>query len=319
MSWNFPEYEQIHGIKAANTLIQLPLWSTAEFLAELKGKTISVTKAKISYRSKDFSDILADMVAVDWIDRKFQNIDTDKIIDMIRSKIPVDESEIMEWMQEAFAANCVISVMSENYKPVGGVVIGKSSDPYIPGLHVQDISFLKEIGKTISERGYAQVKSPYGIDRLNVLSKLTLVKSRMLAWAANTYVAFKQWTGVLLKWLKIPSSPIRGHVSNVVVKGLASPQFIAHIPPRFGLKNTVYMDIASDRNQIVNMTFRDPRDYTVKLGSIKLPLRENAVAKVKFKLRSFAGVPPLLVQYECPENGLIDVQRYEVKASLIPV
>jgi len=61
------------------------------------------------------------------------------------------------------------------------------------------------------------------------------------------------------------------------------------------------------------------RDFNNAYGTLRIPLRENSVARVKFKLRSFYGIPPMLVHFESPDNGLVDVQTYEVKSSLIPI
>ena len=324
MSWNFSETESINGIKSVNTRCELPIWCTAELIRTFK---LPVNKIKFKFKkvkskSIDFSDVVADMVAVDWIDRKYQAIDSDKLIPIISSNIPVDNNEILEWMHPATAASFAIGVMSENYSSIGncgGSIYSTSGDAYIPGVHTVDLSFVSEPANIISNRGYSKIKSPYGIDKLNILSKLTIIKNKLLGWAVNPFVGIKQWVGSLVKWVKVATSPIHnGHICNVRIGGLSSPQFLTHIPPKFGLRNKVYMRVASDKNQTLVITARNPTNYTEQYGKLRIPLKSNSVSDVRFDIISYTGVPPMLMQFESNNNGLFDIQYYNIKSSIIP-
>ncbi len=320
MPYNFPEEVWIGNRKLVTTRIEMPLWCTSEVIKELFAKrpVIHIGGFKVKYKEKDFEDVVADMTAVEWIEKKYQHIDTDKILPLVQKDIPVDGEEILEWMHHAFSANAAISVMQTNAMEVGSYVEGNCDDAYVPGVQVQDISYVSEPSNKITERGYAQLRSPYGIDRVPILDKLTVIKDKMLAWSAIPWVGLKQWAGALLKWVKLAANPFKGHLPNINIGGLSSPQFFAHIPPHFGFKNIVELAIASNKNQRLVLTYRDPRNFTRDYFRVVIPLRANCIAKVRYKIRSLFGVPPFLVQAEAPDNGLFDVQYYNVKSSLIP-
>lgn len=320
LAYNVLEYDWINGQKTVNTIIEMPKWCTADILKELlfKKPVFHISKLKFTHKSIDFEDIVSKLTGVEWLDGKFQHIDGDKILEIVKKEIPVDGKEILEWMHPAFAANSAISIMSENYIDVNGLAVGRADDPYVPGLVVDDLSFIKEPASVLSENGYARLKSPYGIDRIPLFSKRTVIKQKLLAWAAHIFQGYTQWTGAIVKWLKLPVNPKKA-LPNIRISGLTAPIFLAHIPPRFGFKNVVTMEIASEKDQKVDIYYRDPRNFSVAFFKLSVPVRGNSINRIKFKIRSLSGVPPMVVQYETPDNGLITVNSYDVKASLIPI
>jgi len=343
LSYNFLECEWVYGRKLVTTRIEMPMWCTSDILNFMfRHPVLEVKLRKIRTIDKDFDSIVESMYAVDWTEDVIQHIDSRKILKDVRKTIPLCDV-IHEWMRISYAHNVAISVMKQNYAnvlatgkkgtmeanfvTVGGIVDGKSDDPYIPGLQVQDISYVSETGETVANNGFAKLNTPYGIDHVPILDKKTIIKPKMLAWTAIPWVGTKQWIGAIVKWLKLVRNPFdlsKGGIPNVLLtnkdatEGLSSPVFLAHIPPRFGLRNDIELDIASNKDQRIEIYYRDPRDFTRALCKLTVPLQGNAVNKIRYSIRSLFGVPPMLMHIETPDNGLIAVKKFNVRSYLFP-
>ncbi len=321
MAWNFPEDVWVGTNKLITTRIEMPTWCTSEVFTEIvKTPLFMVGKYKVKYSNKDFYEVVSDMFSTPWIENKYQGIDSDKILDVVVKEINVDGEYILDWMRDAFAQNAAITVMQANMVNVGAFAEGASNDGYIPGVKVQDISYVSEPSSVITKRGYAKVNTPYGDVKSPVIDKKSIIKDMMLAWSAIPWTGIKQWLGALIKWIKLAASPLMHiHLPNVSIGGLTSPQFLAHIPPHFGFINDVETHIASNKDQKLLLIYRNPRNFTQEFFRLAVPLRANTVAKIRYRIYSLFGVPPFLVQAETPDNGLIDIQQYTVKSRILPI
>jgi len=343
LSYNFPECEWVNGKKLITTRIEMPMWCTSEILNYIiRHPVLEIKLRKIRAIDKDFDSVVESMCAVDWTEDVIQHIDSRKILENVRKTIPLRE-EVHEWMRVSYAHNVAISVMKQNYANVvstrkkgimesefvtlGGIIDGKSDDPYIPGVQVQDISYVSETGKTVADNGFAKLNTPYGIDHVPILDKKTIIKPKMLAWSAIPWVGNKQWIGAIVKWVKLVKNPFelaKGGIPNVLLtnfsgtEGLSSPVFLAHVPPRFGLRNDVELDIASNKDQRIEIYYRDPRDFTKALCKLTIPLQGNSINKIRYSIRSLFGVSPMLMHIETPDNGLIAVKKFNVRSYLFP-
>ena len=343
MSYNFPEYEWVNGKKLITTRIEMPFWCTSEILNYIiRHPLLEIKIRKVRTLDKDFESVVEGMFALDWIEDIIQHVDSRKILENVRKNIPLS-NEVHEWMRISYAHNIAINIMKWNYAnifstkkkgimeaefvSIGGIIEGKSDDPYIPGVQVHDISYVPETGKTIADNGYGKLETPYGIEHVPILDKKTIVKPKMLAWSAIPWVGNKQWCGAIIKWLKLVRNPFdlkKGGLPNVLLTnkkgeaGLSSPVFLAHIPPRFGLRNDVELDIASDRDQRLEIYYRDPRDFTRPICKSTFSLQGNAINKIRYTIRSIFGVPPMLMHLETPDNGLIAIKKFTVRSYLFP-
>ncbi|NVM24262.1 MAG: hypothetical protein HWN68_21090, partial [Desulfobacterales bacterium] len=189
------------------------------------------------------------------------------LMERLRDEAPIDGVEIVEWMQISAVENIVMQARIAEYNRLGSEMLGGSNDPYIPGLVVSDIGFIKTLGSTVRSQGFAVATTPRGRFNVPSLGKLPGVFRDLISWGSISGVWSMQWLGSLLKWRSLAETPIRetvGFYSDY--RGNAAPNFFVQIPTRPALSASVRQRFSSDGNQTLRVNFRDPTNYSRVVG-----------------------------------------------------
>ena len=186
--------------------------------------TLQIRLQKVELKSPEF-DLkrgLAEIKMFDWMP-KFA-IDANELIDSVKTNIPADGVEIVEWMQYCTADNAIIEAYEEEYGK-HSEVRGASGDGYSPGVYVAGLRCRGNYGRTVRARGYAIVDTPRGSFRVPAGGKATYANKDILAFAAIPHVWSEQIRAILMRWLNLAKAPITKRVRFCSFSGLTAPNF----------------------------------------------------------------------------------------------
>jgi len=287
------------------TSVYLPLWarrlSLRTALAQFRVTDISVRQVDpvFSIERKPARTRL-NIVRPRLFPRLPAALDSGDYLSRIRAEAPVDGTEIVGWMQRCAANNAIISARVEEYNRLGSQLIGDSDDPYIPGCSVEDIQFRSERGRDVSNRGYGIAETPRGNFRVDAGGRGDGVFRDLLSWGGIDWVGYTQWTGTLLKWKSLASTPIRDAVGFPSFSGLSAPQYVVLQPSRPALRMSVNQSFTTDKPQRIYITWRDPNDFTRVLARDWIDIPEGT-SELSYRVISFPYVPPTVYHMQ-PEN-----------------
>lgn len=234
-------------------------------------------------------------------------IDPEALYERLASITPVDGVEVVEWMLISAAENVVMQARILEYNRLlpssSPQLIGKSGDAYIPGVVVEDIKFLSELGSTIRSRGYGIVQTPRGNFNVPSIGKRVGVFKDLITWGSISYTGGVQYTGNLLKWKGLAETPIRETVGFYMdMAKQVAPHFFVQKPARPEVTATIRQRFSSSGSQTININFRDPTDYSRVLGSKSFDVATGE-SEVTWTVTAFPYVPPLIVEIQ-PEDGV---------------
>ena len=235
--------------------------------------------------------------------------------DHFLKNIPVEtEDDVVEWMVYATTNNAWNLSVANEYERAGSLFLAKSSDPYIPGLSIEDLRYASETGETVANRGYAVVMTPQGNYNVPIPGKKTIITKNLLAWGAVTIAYIKQWVGVLAKFKELANNPqSRIKFPTAVAQGgfMNGPLFIGHAPSRRAMRNFITVGITSSKDQTVRFVWRNPNDYTQVFATLnaRVPAGQS---QVNIKFRSLFGVPPMVVEVQPQDNVTTYLDYYKV-------
>ncbi len=182
-------------------------------------------------------------------------INSAEAMETIRSEVPVDGREVVEWMHYSSADNAVFDGMAEEYNRIGSELLSGSGDGYIPGVRVGDLRGQSISGSIVQSRGYGTVITPKGNFNVPVGGKTTFAKGDILAWAALPHVGSVQWLLTLLQWKDLARAPITNRIRFASSHGLVAPNFFL-IPATFAPIRTLRVGITSDNRQTLTIRGR---------------------------------------------------------------
>jgi len=291
------------------TTVKLPLWARPFALKKaISSLRISDVSVKLINRSFTLKGLMRSPYRPDIRPA----LDPAELITDIRAIASVDGTEIVEWMQISAAENIVMQARIAEYNAIGSQMIGQSGDSYIPGVVVEDLKFQSVTAANVSSSGYGVVVTPRGNFNVPTLGKSTGVFRDLLTWGSISYVGALQWTGNLLKWKSLASTPIREVVGFYMdSKGNTAPQFFVQQPPRPALTVTVRQVIESNDRQSITINFRDPTDYTSILSTKRFDVAAGQ-SQITFTLSAFPYVPPVIAEIQPENNKSTKLDEYVV-------
>lgn len=239
-------------------------------------------------------------------------LDPGEILSGLRQEVRVDGVEVVEWMLLSAAENAVLSARCEEYNRLGSQLVSGSTDAYLPGLTVEDCQIQKERGSVVGSRGYAIAETPRGNFNVPVLGKNSGVFRDLITWASMYYRATVQHNESLLKWKSLAETPIRQSVGFYRDnRGNAAPNFFAQVPTRPALTVTVRQVFSSDKNQTLNINFRDPTNYSRVVGSKSVAIASGQ-SEVTYTISAFPYVPPVVAEVQPTDGTSTKLDEYVV-------
>jgi len=299
--YNFPFKMKIAGEIVFPTVAKLPDWATN---AAYRNAVAMPGKPEIKVVGPFSESGLGK--AIEFPDAP-ETMDWDSIISWVKDIAPIEEEQITEWMQTAAAANVICSRFMDEYKRAGSLVIARTNDPYMPGLKVEDIKFVPELGRTVASRGYSVVSTPAGNFNVPVPGKATGIFKNILAWGAVLESFIKQWTAVLMKFRELVTNP-QSRISFLNVKGLTAPLFLTHASSLPAPVNLAEFSISTDRPQTVVLRARNVDDYRDVLFEDKITLQKGQNV-IQYSIFGFPVVPAMVVELQ-PENQTKTILDY---------
>jgi len=215
---------------------------------------------------------------------------------------PIDGVEIVEWMHISAAENMVLQARLAEYNRLGSQAVGNATDPRYPGLVVEDCRIKDDRGVEVRRRGYAIAITPRGEYHVPAEGKATGVFNDLITWSSVSATMSVQWTATLIKWKSLAETPITKTVGFYRDRrGNVAPNFFVQLPTRPKLVATVRMKLSSNRDQRVQINFRDPTNYMNVLGSRSVDVASGS-SEITYTVSAFPYVPPVIAEIQ-PENS----------------
>lgn len=233
-------------------------------------------------------------------------------LDGVREIAPVDGTEVVEWMHISAAENAVLQARAREYNRLGSQLVYANGDPYIPGVHVEDIYYVSQLGSKIRSQGFGIARTPRGDFRVPALGKAVGAFRDLISEGLMSYIGSVQWTGTLLKWKSLAETPITQSVGFFRdLAGNVASNFFVQRPPRPALTVHVRQKFSSNIDQTLTINFRDPTDYSRVLGSRSVAIAAGQ-CQVEYTVSAFPYVPPLIAEIAPEDNTDTKLDEYIV-------
>ncbi|RLF58196.1 MAG: hypothetical protein DRN25_05530 [Thermoplasmata archaeon] len=273
---------------------------------------LNVSLQSISLKSPriDFERGLSTIKMFDWMPDYV--MDSIELLDSTKANIPVDGSEIVEWMQYCTADNAIAEAYEEEYNRFSNVR-ATSGDGYVPGVYCSGIRCKGNYGRTVRSRGYAVVYTPRGSFNVPLHGKAVFCRNDVLAWAALPAAWYVQIRTILQRWVDLAKTPIDKRIRFPSYSGLVSPNFFTvatRLPSPVCLMK---INITSDKAQVIQIKGRGTKGSYHNIlfeDSFEVEPGENEII---YNVMSLPFVPQFTLELQ-PEN-----QTKTVLDSLISV
>ncbi|MEM0261759.1 MAG: hypothetical protein QXN17_03795 [Nitrososphaerota archaeon] len=209
--------------------------------------TIKLQKVDLKKSYFDLSSGLMKSSLLPWVP---VSIDSTIVREEIMSEVPIDGTEVVEWMLYCASDNAVFDGMASEYNRLGSELVSGSGDAYIPGVQVGSLRGISVNGSVVMSKGYGEVYTPRGSFRIPVGGKATFAMGDILAWGAIPYCGTVQWSLTLLQWKDLAKAPVKNRVRFAASNGLVAPNFFT-IPQTFSPIRTLRIGLTSDKQQKV--------------------------------------------------------------------
>jgi hypothetical protein len=242
------------------------------------------------------------------------SLDPMDLIETVKKEWPVDGVDVVEWMQISTVEMAVLQARLLEYNRLGSEVVGSATDPRYPGLVVEDCKIKDDWGSDVKRRGYGIGMTPRGNFNIPYPGKADGVFRDVITVGLASYASAAgcQWTASLLKWKSLAETPIRQTVGFYRdSRGNVAPNFFLQIPARPALSVTVTQRFSSDKDQTLNISFRDPTDYSKTVGSKSVDIASGE-SEVTYTVSAFPYCPPLICEIGPKDNTQIKLESYTV-------
>lgn len=300
--WNFPgEVKNEKGVVYYPTRAIMPEWATAAKQEEGE-RRFSIGELVLSKISSKFDISEIGLSPSPLFPELPIALDSSSLLPAIKSAIPVDRVEIVEWMQISAADNAILTARMEEYNKHSRLD-GAVGDPYIPGVRVSDVSFVSRAREAVASMGYAELASPRENLRIIPGSGKTLISPDFLAWGGLGTLPTSgiQWDGKLLKWRDLAATPIDSPIGFPSYSGITAPNFFLQSPEEEVSRTRVSQIVGSDKDQRMPISFRSPSNYTKIVDEDTIHL-DKGVTEISYVIASYPSVPPVVFHAQ-PENG----------------
>jgi hypothetical protein len=238
--------------------------------------------------------------------------DSDVAREIIAQQVPIDGSEVVEWMHHSASYLAVMDVFAQAIEDAGGKISFATGDAYIPGVRMDSQWYVRsEPGSTVQSRGYGIVVTPYGNVSVPVGGKRTIVFKDVLAWASLPWVSAVQWIPNLLRFDKLPKPPIKSKIPFPSTSGFVAPIFV-NVSTRFPAPVALLkMNMTTDKAQTITLRGRSSSDYTNVLfeQTVDLDAGEN---EFTLAVLGFPAVPAFVLEIQPEDRTSATLNAMEV-------
>jgi len=242
----------------------------------------------------------------DWIEEP--PISSDDVIGRVRERAPTSSPDVVKWMQDSAAELTVLRGMSMDYSRNDGKISTAGGDGNIPGVAESGMfNFRSWSGGRVRREGYALLNAPGGPYRVPTNGSTTVIVGPavgggpFLGWAGVPGPgSWIQWRGVLARFKELASRPVTKRVRHPCAGGLVSPLFFMVSTRRLFI-NAATVNISSNKPQTLQLTLRNPSDYTDKITEFEVDIPKGTS---RFRYRIYGGPRSLdhVLQIQ-PENN----------------
>ena len=227
---------------------------------------------------------------------------TEEALEDVSREAPLGP-DVVEWMQEAAAANAVLDAYAQRCEEGGGELRWRSGDPYIPGVRVdREFYAVSEPWWRVRDRGYGRVRTPYGEDRVPVGGKALFARGSFLGWGVLPRGWWIQWLLTLVRYVRLPRLPLRRRVHVALVHGRAMP-FFAEWAPKAPLPlGTLRLVVGSERAQTIVLRGRSHGAYEDVIWEQSVDVEEGE-CEVVLGLMQLPFISRQAIELQC-EDGV---------------
>jgi len=311
--WNFPlERISATGERYLPTRVLFPDWLTMESQNEGERNFSRVREIRTRIIDREFNLEWLNLVRSPLFPHLPVALDGLDLLPKIKADVPIDNVEIVEWMQECTADQAILSARVAEYNRYSRVV-ARSGDPWSPGVRVEDISIERIRGRDLIGHSFS-VRTPRGTFDVPEGEGRAGIFSDLLAWAGGIGWPGVQWTGTLIKWLDLAKTPITSDIGfPVLIRSIIAPNFFVQEPSSSARRVRVRMQLTSNRDQDATLIFRSPTNYSNEIDLPATVSLARGTNELEFIIASYPSVPVVVTQVQ-PTVGTTVLRRYVAEA-----
>lgn len=312
--WNFPtKLKNRKGIVYFPTRALLPEWTTAKKQEEGE-KKFSLGDVRVSRISTKFDISEMKLSKSSLFPELPSALDSLSLLPLIKRDVPVDDVEVVGWMQEAASDHAILTARMDEYNKYSRMDVA-TGDGYIPGVRTSNTHFVSRSRSATASLGYAEMATPRGNTRIVPGTGGTLIAPDLLAWAGVKPLSGSgvQWTGELIDWRTLARTPITRDVGFPSFRGIVAPNFFLQVPEDETDRARVSFVLSSDKGQSMPVVFRSSSNYTKVIDKTSIRL-DPGVSEVSYIVAAYPSVPTVVLHAD-PESGCQTVlNEYRVEA-----
>ena len=189
----------------------------------------------------------------------------EEVLASIRSQIPSDGREVVDWMHEAAASEFEMEAFEEEYNDAAGheAVFSRSGDGYIPGVRVWRCYYVRWRGSEVARRGYGVLVvrgiTSFRVPRGGYAYRLFYYRNVLrAAEGVIGAVHSVQWDACIMFFRRLAEAPIRRRVRFPRPYGVTAP--LHHIARFYAPVNYMRIVVTVDRPCRLRILMRDMRN-----------------------------------------------------------
>jgi hypothetical protein len=222
------------------------------------------------------------------------------VLEDIKEKAPVDDQEIVGWMQQSAADSAVMSSWARAYGKNSSVEAA-TGDPRFPANEsTADFSFRGQRNQELKSSGTATFQTPNGNVSIADKSSKLVADGDTIGWgAAESEDRGVQWKGTVAQFKDLAETPIENPLPFPEVGSKMGrqkiPNILNQVPPEQSEETNINFNVSANGPKELNLKLRNPNNYNEILteGTFSVP---EGTSNVEFNMTSAPAVPPLATQ-----------------------
>jgi hypothetical protein len=304
-----------NGVRYRPTRMRLPSWVDRDTMTEgVDDVTSSLNFNVERISSARPVDILSQSPIYQNVRKHFKAA---PVLEDIKEKAPVDDQEIVGWMQQSAADCAVMTSWAEAYGQNSSVETG-TGDPRFPANEFTgDFSFRGQRNQELKSSGTATFQTPKGNVSIADKSSKLVADGDKIGWgAAESEPSGVQWKGTVAEFKDLAETPIDNPLPFPEVGSKMGrqkiPNVLNQLPPEKTEESKINFNVSANGPKDLNVKLRNPNNYNEILSENTLSIPEGT-SQIEFNMTSSPAVPPLATQITA-QGDTQSIESYTVES-----
>ena len=304
-----------NGVRYRPTRMRLPSWVDRDTMTE----GVDDVSSSLDFNIERISgtrpvDILKQSPIFEDVRKHFKAA---PILEDIKEKAPVDDQEIVGWMQQSAADSAVMTSWARAYGENSSVEAA-TGDPRFPANEsTADFSFRGQRNQELKSSGTATFQTPNGNVSIADKSSKLVADGDTIGWgAAESEPSGVQWKGTVAQFKDLAETPIENPLPFPEVGSKMGRQKIPNVlnqaPPGKSEESKISFNVSANGPKDLNIKLRNPNDYNQVLSENTLSVPEGT-SKIEFNMTSSPAVPPLATEIAA-QGDTQSIESYTVES-----